>query len=53
VPKLFALRGVAFLAILETFNLLLANSGKPGHLVYLFSQPTLHQFLFERIQPER
>ena len=39
--------------ILETFNLLLANSGKPGHLVYLFSQPTLHDFLFDRIQYER
>jgi hypothetical protein len=35
------------------FNLLLANSSKSGHLVYIFSQPTLHDFLFERINIER
>ena len=48
VPKLLNLpwKGVATLQVLEVFNLLLANSSKGSTLVYLFSQPSLHDFLF-------
>lgn len=37
------------LDILETFNLLLANSNKLQQLVFIFSQPALHEFLFQKI----
>lgn len=40
---------VPIVSILEIFHLLLANTNEQDKLVFLFSQSTLHEFLFERI----
>jgi hypothetical protein len=34
--------------VLELFHLLISNSNKPNDLVYIFSQPIVHEWLFER-----
>lgn len=41
------------LETLETLNLMVANCSKMNQLVFIFSQSTLHQFLFERFSIEK
>ena len=38
------------LHVLELFHLLLSNTHQHTDLVFLFSQPLLHQYLFEKVQ---
>lgn len=46
LAKLFGSKGVPSLEVLEIFNLLLSNSSKQPQLVFIFSQSSLHEFLF-------
>ena len=40
------------LLVLELFNLILANTSQTNSLVYIFSQASLHEYLFETFKVE-
>jgi hypothetical protein len=52
IQKLFGAEGdkLGTTVVLELFNLLLANTHKTDTLVFIFSQHSLHQFLFEKVK---
>ena len=49
IQKLFGAEGgrLGAITVLELFNLILANTSQVDSLVYIYSQPSLHQYLFE------
>lgn len=40
------------MVVLELFNLILANTSQTNSLAYIFSQPSLHEYLFEGFDVE-